>query len=218
MPVNPYGGSPTQTGYPMVPGGAPNPAMPTMNFNLPGVGSPSAAGMNLQDAGGAIKGLLSQAPQSLSQLMGPLLAQVYGGQQNMMAPLFAQQGEQGAAAAQSDAMKRGLTGSSIESTGMGQARQGASQAFMQYMAQQLNQLVPAYMGAAQFDIGQNVDFYRQLAQALGQEDAQSLQLRMSREGYDAASAQAQSLGKAQMWSGVFQGIGSLGNGLLAGRK
>lgn len=148
--------------------------------NMPNLNLPTIANANTNPApawgsSDIYKTLTQGAPQSLTNMIGPLLQQVFGTQGNIMQPLFQQMTNQNVASAQSDAMQRGLTGSSIEAASMGQARQGGSDAFSQYLAGQLNNLVPSIMGAGQFDITNQGNYYNNIAQAIGQQMAQQIQ-------------------------------------------
>ena len=131
-----------------------------------------------------------------------------------MQPLFAQQGQQGAATAQSDAMARGLTGSSIESSAIQQAYTGANQNYSQYLAGQLNNLVPQYSQAAQFDISQQRNYQTDLASAIGQQLASQIQQQQFSQQLNAMLQQAGMTSNAQLWSGIAGGLGALGGGAL----
>lgn len=221
MPISNTAMSPTQFGgmpSPQMAGGMPQMGGGMPNINLPGIQMGHVDPANLAANPSNIYSMLSQPQQSLTQAIGPLLQQVYGAQGNLMQPIFQQQGAQGAAIAQSDAMKRGIAGSSIESAGMQQAYGQANQAYNQYISQMLSQLVPQYSGAAQFDIGQNRDYYSQLAQAMGQERAQDLSQQMFYQQKEATSSAADKAAKAQMWASVIHAIGMIGGGAAAGKS
>ncbi len=163
-----------------------------------------------------IYSLLGQAPQSLTSTLMPLLQQVYGMQGNLMQPLFAQQGQQGAAQAQSDAMSRGLTGSSIEGANMQQAYNQSNQGFSQYLAQQLSSLIPTYAGAAGSDISNQQNYQSQLAQAIGQQMASQIQQSQFTQQLNASQAEAAKLANAQQNAGIAGGLGSIFGGLFSG--
>lgn len=206
--VNQFGGMQSMP-MPMLGG-----SMPQMQ--LPGVQSaqvPNSTQLNATPDN--IMAMLSQhSPQSLSQQMGPLLNQVYGAQGNLMQPIFAQQGAQNAAIQQSNAMKRGITGSSIESAGMQGAYNQSNQDYNQYIAQMLNQLVPQYMGASQFDMQQNNQYYQMLAEAMGQQRSQAIQMSQFEKANDSAMQQAALYAGSQNKSNQNAGIGKfLGSGL-----
>src|SRR5258708_26567035 len=108
MPITSAPGPTTSSNLGM---GSFSPNLP--NLNLPNVNMGSVDPKSITTDPGQVYKLLAQKPQSLTDLIGPLLQQIFGTQGNLMQPIFAQQGEQGAAQTQSDAMARGLTGSSI---------------------------------------------------------------------------------------------------------
>lgn len=213
MAISDSAQSPTQFGgFPMsTSGGQTNPM--SGSFSMPGMSLPPVGGQSIDPT--KIKSnpqevfsLLSHSPDSLTSILGPLLQQVYGNQSGLMQGIFQQQGAQGAATAQSDAMKRGLTGSSIESAGIGQAYNQANQGYNQWLSQALNQLVSQYSGAAQFDIGNQQGYYSNLAQAVGQDYSSKIQQQQFAQqlaaGLDAAGQQA----NATMTAGMFQGFGN----------
>lgn len=186
------------------------------NFSFPSVGASPIDPKMLQTDPSQVYSLLSQTPQSLTATLGPLLQQVFGSQNNLMAPLFGQMGAQGASVAQSDAMKRGLTGSSIEESGIQSAYTGANQQFSQYLAQQLGQIVPMYSNAAQFDIGNQQQYYSNLAQAVGQQLSNQMQFSEFQNQLNAGMSQASMLANSQKQSGMWGGVGSLLGGLAGG--
>lgn len=191
------------------------------SLNLPGIQTGGVNSANLKTDPSQVYSLLAQAPQSLTATLGPLLQQVFGMQGNLMQPIFQQQGVQGAAQAQSDAMKRGLTGSSIESAGIGQAYAAANQGYDQYLAQQLSSLVPTYAGAAGQDISNQQQYYSNLAQAVGQQLSsqlaqQQFQQQLSEGGYQAS--QNRLAGQQQAIMGGLFGLGGTlgGSAIKAG--
>lgn len=186
-------------------------SMPGMNLpalNLPSVPMSGVNPASITTDPSQVYKLLASQPQSLSALIVPLLAQVFGTQGNLMEPLFARQGQEQASIAQSDAMRRGLTGSSIESSAIQQAYTSANQGYAQYLAGQLNNLVPAYTGAAQFDIGQNRNYQTDLAQAIGQQLASQIQQQQFGQQLNAMLSQARMTSNAQLWSGIAGGVGA----------
>jgi hypothetical protein len=196
--------------------GMPNPGMPNVpNVSLPGMNLGGVNPATLKTSPNQVYQLLSQQPTSLTNTLAPLLQQVYGSQANLMQPLFQQQGAQQAGIAQSDAMKRGLTGSSIEMSGIQQAYTGANQGYAQYLSGQLDKLVPTFANAAQFDVGQQNQYYSNLAQAVGQQLASHIQQQQFAQMLQAGLSQAGMTSHAQEMAGIFQGLGSLGGGLFS---
>ncbi len=208
--------SPTQSNpYTAIAGGT-TPGVGT-NFpslSLPGVSTGGVDASKLSTDPSQVYSLLAQAPQSLSQTIGPLLQQVFGMQGNLMQPIFQQQGAQGAAQAQSDAMKRGLTGSSIEASSMGQAYASANQGYDQYLAQQLSSLVPAYTSAVGTDITNQQTYYSNLAQAVGQQLASQISQSQFQQQLQAGLSESSQMANAQMWGGIAQGLGGAAGGAL----
>lgn len=161
--------------------------------------------------------ILSQHPsQSLTDLMGPLFQQLLSTQGGALQSAYGQQASTGMAQAISDAQKRGLTGSSIEESGIQGALGQAGQGYQQAYANLLGNVVGQYGQAAQSDIGNQNQYYQNIAQALGQDYAQQIQQQQFQQQLSAAMQQAHMMANAQMWSGAFQGLGSIGGGLSAG--
>lgn len=211
MPVTNNAMTPTQSSGPVAPvyGGA---GMP--GFNLPTVTTPGVDSKSLTSSPQQVFDLLANAPTSLTSILAPLLQQVYGAQGNLMKPVFDQQGAQGAAIAQSDAMKRGLTGSSIEASSIGQAYNQANQGYNQYIAQMLQNLIPQFSNAANFDIQNSQHYYDALAQAVGQDYASKVQMDQFNRQMDAGNAAADADRKAQMWAALIGGAGQVGAGAI----
>lgn len=187
------------------------------SLNLPTISAPSINPASLSTNPSQVYSLLaSAAPASLTATLGPLLNQVFGTQANLMAPIYAQQGEQGAARAQSDAMKRGLTGSSIEGANIGAAYASANQGYDQYLANQLSSLIPTYASLAGQDVSNTSNYYSTLAQAVGQQLASQISQQEFQKQLQAGLSQAGMLANAQQNAGIFQGLGSLVGGMAAG--
>jgi hypothetical protein len=216
MPVTSSPSSPTQSSGAMTPyGGAANmaammPGIPSFNFGA------MPKGAELADSSENIKGLLTRDPTSLTNTIMPYLQSLFGQNSAFLQQMFQQQGAQGASQAQSDAMKRGLTGSSIESAGIQGAYNSANQGYNQAIMQGLSNLGNSFSNASQFDIGQQTDMYRTLASALGQERAQDIQQSQFNRQLEAGLSAADANRHAQMWSSIIGGAGSLGAGALIG--
>lgn len=129
------------------------------------------------------------------------------------------------AQAQSDAMKRGLTGSDIEAQGMGQARATGQDAVAQHYAQTANQLSQLIFQAAHGDLAQNRETLVMLAQAMGQELTSQRDMAMFQQALQASikaaqaqAAQSKKSSQYNLFGSLFgAGIGALvpGGGALA---
>lgn len=218
MPVSNTAQTPTQNGGP----GTASPqslSLPGAQTNLfAGMQAPTFSFGNLPQNPTAdfstINSLLTRTPTSLSSMIGPYLQQLYGTSAGLTQGIFQQQGAQGAAQAQSDAGKRGLTGSSIESANISGAYNSANQGFNQYLAQLLPQLGQQTQNAAQFDIGQQNDAYNNLAQALGQQYASGVQRDQFGRQLNANESATNKMANSQMWGSIIGGAGMLGAGAL----
>lgn len=150
-----------------------------------------------------VLGVLSQsAPQSLTALLMPLFNQLFGAQQGSLQQRFGAQGEQGMAQAQSDAMKRGITGSSIEESGIQSALANSNMGYNDAYSQLLGNLVNSYSSAAGQDISNKQNYFQSIAQGLGQTYAaqqqqqqfqQQLQEAMSQAGQNRLAGQQQAI-------------------------
>jgi len=143
----------------------------------------------------------------------PAVAELMG---SSTTPAIQEAGRQTAAnvaAAQSDAMKRGITGSSTEALGMGQARGQGQQVVANIMGQQAAQMAQVIIQAAQGDIAANRDTLLALAQAMGQELTSQRDIAMFQEQLK----NAVNLARQQASEKRAAGIGGLiGTGLGAG--
>lgn len=152
------------TSFPMVGGGG-LPAFPMMGPNMQTGG---AGGTNIDASPGSVISLLSRTPTSLTQNLLPGLMQILGLQSGMQLPFLEQQKMGMVADAQSDAMKRGMTGSSLEAASMLGARSAGNMNIDQFLAQQLGTLGGAYTNAMTTDVQAQNQQYSDLAQALAQ--------------------------------------------------
>lgn len=152
--------------------------------------------------------LANNGPQSLTSLLMPLYSQLFGTQSGALAQQRDLTAQSGVASAQSNAQKRGLTGSSIESGAMQGAQASADQGYMQAYSSLLGQYVNEYGAAAGQDVGNQQNYYSNLAQALGQGYADSVQQSEFQRQLDQGMNIAQGNQRAQMYAGAFSGAGS----------
>ena len=216
MPITPTATAATQSGASAGMGGQPQNMGLPFGFNLPGYqfSSPSA---NLPANFQSIMQLLTTQPASATNALMPGLEQILGLQTQSMMPYFQQQTGQMVSGAQSDAMARGLTGSSIEAAGMLGARAAGEQNMNQFVAQQLGTLGQAYTGAVGQDVQTQNQMYQNIAQALGQQMQSQQAQEMFARQLQAMMDQARVAGQYGLWG---SGISALGSALggFAGRK
>lgn len=160
------------------------------------------------------KTLTQAAPQSLTDMLAPLISQIYGSQANALQPIFQQMTNQNVASAQSDAMARGLTGSSIEAANMTGARQQGSNAFTQYLSGQLNNIIPTLLQTGQTDISNQNQYYNQIAQGIGQQQSQQLQQQQFLDMLNANIGMAKSANTAGLESAGIGAAGKIGAAAL----
>ena len=120
-----------------------------------------------------------------------------------------QQTNMNVAQAQSDMMKRGLTGSDIEATAMGGARAAGQESMAQMYAQTANQLSQYIFQAATGDLNQNRELILTLAQAMGQELTSQRDMYMFQQALKASIEQAERARRSARNSGIGGMIGGI---------
>lgn len=128
--------------------------------------------------------------------------------------------QQNVAQTQSNAQKRGVTGSSVEQLGISQAQQGGAQQIQQLMGQwglQNSQQMASYvMQAASGDIQTQKETIQSIAQAMGQELTSQRDYQEFQQQLQAALSEAQSSNSSNILGSVIQGLGSVGGGVAKG--
>ncbi len=205
MPIS--DGSPSNVGTQM-------PGMGAFNMNIPGFQAQNAMPQNLGADFGSIMKMLQTQPQSLTNSMMPGLSQILGLQSNAMQGMFGNQTAGMVSGAQSDAMARGMTGSSIEAANMLGARQAGNYNMNQFMGQQLGQLGTAYQGAMGQDVGNQNQMYQNIAQALGQQMQAQQAYQMFQQQMQQQSQLAGQANNAALWGAGIGALGSMGGGAL----
>lgn len=184
------------------------PKLPSLMETL-GTGTPAASTENIFKLLQAPQGRMTDALPGIQELL-------MGSQAPAVASL--REGARGnVAAAQSDAMRRGLTGSDIESAAMGGARAAGEQQVGQLIAQQSSQLAQYIMQAMGMDIQGNREMFVTLAQALGQELSSQRDMEQARLDREMAASEGAAGRKSALWGAAIGGVGSILGGGLAGR-
>src|SRR3990167_2383499 len=119
------------------------PRLPSLHEVL-GTGTPNVSSENIFK--------LLQAPQGRATEALPGIQELLFGSQAPAVQAIREGARSNVAAAQSDAMRRGLTGSDIEAAAMGQARASGEQQVGQLIAQQSSVLAQYIMQALGMDI------------------------------------------------------------------
>ncbi len=185
-------------------------------LTLQAIGTPNVNPADLQmNPQGVIGTLANNAPQSLSSLLMPLYSQLFGTQTGALGQQRDLTAQSGVAQAQSNAQRRGLTGSSIEAGAMQGAQSSADQGYMQAYSNLLGQYVNQYAGAAGQDVSNQQNYYGNLAQALGQGYADQVQQSQFQRMLDSGMKQAQMNSKSQMWAGALGGVGAALGGIFS---
>ncbi len=153
---------------------------------------------------GQVPGLTQTALPSIAEILSP------GGQATSpYAAAINQRTEENVAKTQTDMMKRGLTGSDIESGAMGQARASGQSALAEMYGQTANQLAQMIYQAASGDISSNRELLLTLAQAMGQELTSQRDMEMFQQALRASIDQANSYASAQKSAGWMNLGGSI---------
>ena len=200
-------------GLPDISGAFPMPNMPdfrSMTQGLSGVPTFNNVAETIK-ASGNVPGVAQTISPTLYALLAP------GGQASSPYTQDIMRQTQGnVAAAQSDAMKRGLTGSDIESQGMTEARSAGQTAIAQHYGQTAAQLATLIQQAVTGDVNSNREILLQLAQAMGQELTSQRDLEMFQKQMQMSMDIANKQAKSQMWSAGIGALGSLGGAALGG--
>lgn len=158
---------------------------------------------------------LLQAPQGRISEVLPGIQELLLGTQAPAIAAIREGARGGAAAAQSEAMKRGLTGSDIEAAAMGQARAAGEQQVGQLIAQQSSALAQYIMQAMGMDIQGNREMFVTLAQALGQELSSQREMEMRRLEREQLGAEAARQRESALIGSLIGAGGLIGGGALA---
>ncbi|MFA5026403.1 MAG: hypothetical protein WC713_00875 [Candidatus Methylomirabilota bacterium] len=121
---------------------------------------------------------------------------------------------QNVAAAQSNAMKRGLTGSSVEAFGMNQAQQSGQLAEAQYRAQTASDFMSILQSAMQGDLQSAQQLRQMIAQAMGQKMTSDQEYSMFQQQLNSANEQAKRNSQNALWGAGIGAVGSLGGGAI----
>lgn len=188
---------------------------PMVMPKLPSISDALGAGRNPEGFGDITKLLSTQQGSMMSAM--PTIQELLMGGQAPAVQAIRHGASMNRASAQSDAMKRGLTGSDIEGANMTMATaQGESQVG-QLVAQQSSQLAQYIMQAMGMDIQGNREMFVTLAQALGQELGAQREMEMARLEREQASHLAGNANRNALWGAGIGAIGSIAGGALGGK-
>ena len=122
------------------------------------------------------------------------------------------------ASAQTEAMKRGLTGSDIEAGAMGMERQTGEMAKSSFFAEGAGKLAGFMKELATGDINMQRDNIIMMAQLMGQKLSSEQDLLMFREQLAANIDQAGKNRQSALWGAGIGAVGSVAGGLARGGK
>ncbi len=206
MPTNPY-----QPNYPTYQ--APQQPMPSFQQQTAGMGTDANYGnvIGAIQRAGSVPGMTQTAMPAIQALLAPGGQRASGYEQ-----AISNQTSQNVSAAQSDAMRRGITGSSMEMASMGGARAAGQQNLAQFYSQTANQLSQHMYNAFQGDKNQQVQSLMALAQAMGQELTSQRDIEMFREQLRMGMEQAGKNRNSAMFGSIISGAGSIIGGIYGG--
>ena len=191
------------------------PKLPSLEDTLVSSGMTSQPGGRISADPDNAFGLLRQNTGRATDIL-PSLQELLMGQQAPAVQALREGGRANRAMAQSDAMKRGLTGSDIEAANMTAATSQGEQNVGQLIAAQSSQLAQYIMQAYGMDIQQNREMYVTLAQALGEEFSRQQEATMRRQDREEGIASSERASKRALWGSAIGGVGALAGGALMG--
>lgn len=157
---------------------------------------------------------LLQAPQGRMTDVLPGIQELLMGSQAPAVSAIREGARSNRASAQSDAMKRGLTGSDIEAANMTAASSQGEQAVGQLIAQQSSALAQYIMSAYGMDIQSNREMFVTLAQALGQELSAQRDMEQARLDRELAAREGSANRRSALWGAGIGAAGSILGGAL----
>lgn len=176
------------------------------------------SGLNINSGYGgmesAVKGL-STIPGLTDTILPSIKALLMPGENNPAFKAIDAGTQQNVAAAQTDAMRRGLTGSDIEAASMVGARGAGEMAKSNFQAQTSTQLAGFIKDLATGDIAAQRENLTMFAQLMGQKITNDQDLMMFREMLQANLDQADKNRKNALWGAGISAVGSIAGGGIA---
>ncbi len=152
---------------------------------------------------------LTQMPGLTETILPSIKALLMPGENNPYSKLIDQSTQGNVASAQTDAMRRGLTGSDIEASAMAGARQGGEMAKSSFFANNSQQMAGFMKELATGDIAAQRENLMMMAQLMGQKITSDQDLMMFREMLNANIDQAGKNRQSQLWGAGIGAVGSL---------
>lgn len=157
---------------------------------------------------------LAQMPGLTETILPSIKALLMPGENNPYSQLIDRSTQGNVAAAQTDAMRRGLTGSDIEAAAMGSARQGGEMAKSSFFADNAKQMASFIKELATGDINSQRENLVMFAELMGQKITSDQDLLMFREMLNANVDQAGKNRKAALWgAGINAGASLISAGI-----
>ncbi len=185
------------------------PALPSFNDLAGGLKTDADYGniVNVIKRAGAQPGLTASVMPSISNILSP-----DGQAASPYAAAIRASTASNVSGAQSDAMRRGLTGSDIEGANMNAARATGENSMAQLYGQTANQYASMIMQAATGDINNNRELLMTLAEAMGQELTSQRDMEMFRKSLQFSIDQANSAARAKKNGAIAGAVGGLVGG------
>lgn len=157
---------------------------------------------------------LTQMPGLTETILPSIKALLMPGADNPYSKLIDQSTQGNVAAAQTDAMRRGLTGSDIEAASMAGARGQGEMAKSNFFAQNSQQMAGFIKDLATGDINAQRENLVMFAELMGQKITNDQDLAMFREMLQANMDQADKNRKSALWGAGIGAVGSLGGAAI----
>ncbi len=158
---------------------------------------------------------LTQLPGLTETILPSIKALLQPGDNNPYAQLIDKSTAGNVASAQTDAMRRGLSGSDIEAAGMAGARAEGESQKTAFYTQNAQQMAGFMKDLATGDINDQRENLMMFAQLMGQKITSDQDLQMFREQLAANMDMASKSNKAALWGAGIGAVGQIGGGLAS---
>lgn len=170
---------------------------------------------NYENVDKSVRGLTS-VPGLTETILPSIRALLMPGKDNAYVKQIDKSTGRNVAAAQTEAMKRGLTGSDIEAGAMGMERETGETAKAGFFAQNAQQMASIMKELATGDINMQRENLTMFAQLMGQKITSDQDLMMFREQLAANIDQAGKNRGNALWGAGLQAVGSIGGAIAGG--
>lgn len=157
---------------------------------------------------------LTQLPGLTETILPSIKALLMPGENNPYGKMIDKSTQVNVASAQTDAMRRGLTGSDIEAASMAGARETGENAKSQFYAQNSQQMAGMIKDLATGDINSQRENLMMFAQLMGQKISSDQDLQMFHEMLKNNMEQADKNRESALWGAGIGALGSIGGAAM----